>query len=145
MGLAQEIQKRIRNKEAEIARLESERRELEVQIESAKSYIQGLRDILPRAEREDSGPSLGDFRPGSMPAQVKIILEEAGKPLHINDIVEKLGRENTKQNRLSVAGTLARCVREGMTFTRPAPNTFGLIGETQESDGGEELPPGFGK
>lgn len=145
MGLAQEIQKRIRNKEAEIVRLESERRGIEIQIESARSYIQGLRDILPKAEREDSGPSSGDFRAGSMPAQVKVLLEEAGKPLHINDIVQRLGRENTKQNRLSVAGTLARCVREGVAFTRPAPNTFGLIGEAQESEVTEELPPGFGK
>ncbi|HWG69582.1 MAG TPA: HTH domain-containing protein [Steroidobacteraceae bacterium] len=147
MGLAQEILKRIKNKEAEVARLEAELQEIQSTIREARSYIQGLRDILPKAEKDDTGPDLGDFRPGTMPANVKAILEKEGKPLHINEIVQKLGRENTKQNRLSVVGTLARCVREKMSFTRPAPNTFGLISWKAETSEvvDDQIPDGFGK
>jgi len=144
MGLAQEIQKRIKAKEAEIARIESEMRDLEVQRAWGKAYIQGLRDILPKVTRDDMAPSESDFRPGSAPAKVKALLEQVGKPLHIGEIVQGVGKENTKQNRLSLVGSLARYVREGVVFTRPAPNTFGLLDMRKEHTE-EELPESFGK
>ena len=103
--------------------------------------MQGLRDILPKAERE-AAPKLVEFRAGSAPAKVKALLEKFGKPMHITEIVTGIGKENTKPNRLSLGGTLSRYVREGYGFTRPAPNTFGLPDMEPPED---ELPEGFGQ
>jgi hypothetical protein len=74
---------------------------------------------------------------------VKQALEQSGKPLHITDILKRIGKENTKKNRLSLGGTLSRYVREGNVFMRAGPNTFGLMSNSTESDE-EELPPEFG-
>lgn len=47
--------------------------------------------------------------------------------MHVNDILTRIGKAPDKASRVSVAGTLASYVRSGQIFTRPAPNTFGLV------------------
>ena len=151
MPLSHEILKRIKAKEAEIERLEDRLTEIRVDIKAAMAYIQGLRDILPKVAREeasagDDDPVQTDMRPGSAPDRVRALLMERGTPLHITAILSALGREHTKANRVSLAGTLARFVRDQRVFSRTAPNTFGLIGMTEaEAQETEELPDGFGK
>jgi hypothetical protein len=150
MGLSQEIQRRIRNKETEIASIERQILDLRVKQESAKAYIQGLQDILPKAAREDDiadGKPV-ELRPGTLLALAREALRAAGKPLHIGDLLIAMNKENTPQQRLSLGGSLARAVRENAVFTRPGPNIFGLlempeaqVAKTEE----EELPEGFGK
>lgn len=152
MGLTQDIERLIQEKESEISKLKHGMTEINIKIEAAKAYIQGLRDILPRAQKEGerakrarvAPPS--ELRSGSAPALVKELLESRGAPLHIGQIVESIGKENTKENRVSLGSTLARYVRDGVIFTRPAPNTFGLKEMTVETahTNGEDLPEDFG-
>ncbi len=80
-------------------------------------------------------------------AQARDAIAAAGKPLHIAELLPAMGKENTQQNRLSLGGSLARCVREGVVFSRPAPNTFGLLSmpETSPPPMQEKLPEGFGQ
>lgn len=151
MGLSQEIQRRIRNKETEIVAIERQVLDLRVKLESAKAYIQGLQDILPKAERED-GAANGkpmELRPGTLLAQAREALLAAGKPLHIGDLLLAMNKENTQQTRLSLGGSLARAVRENSVFTRPGPNIFGLMempeAQSVAVEEEEELPEGFGK
>ena len=152
MGLSQEIQRRIRNKESEIASIEKQLLDLRVKLEAGKAYIQGLQDILPKAERESEAmggvKSSSDLRPGTLLAQARDALLASGKPLHIGDLLIAMGKENTQKNRLSLGGSLARSVRENVVFSRPAPNTFGLLAQAEPQKQGEqeeELPEGFGK
>lgn len=131
MALTQEIQRRIKAKEAEVSRLEDDIQELRMRISAAQAYVQGLKDILPKVAKEEGVTGEEDktveLRPGSAPDMVRALLEQKGAPMHITAILAALGREPTKSNRLSLSGTLARLVRENMVFTRPAPNTFGLM------------------
>lgn len=151
MGLLQDIQKRIRAKEAEVVEITNKLRDLEIQRESAKAYIQGLQEILPKVQREEGtngGGKQTDFRKGSAPELAQQLLRKTGKPLHINQILEGLGRPVEKKTRLALAGTLARCARERLVFRKVAPNTFGLIESETERDlppAGDGLPEEFGK
>ena len=75
--------------------------------------------------------------------QAREYLLKAGKPMHLSKIVEGIGKEPSKENRLSLGGSLSGYVRKGQIFTRPAPNTFGLV-EFGDEDGTKEPPPEFG-
>jgi len=151
MGLSHEIQRRIRNKEAEIVNIERDILQLRMKLESAKAYIQGLQEILPKAEREDESGGVfskggGKIRPGTLVARARNAIAASGKAMHITELLVAMGKENNERNRLSLVGSLGRCVREGLVFTRPAPNTFGLISMPDvQKPNQEELPDGFGK
>lgn len=144
MGLVQDIQRKIKSKEAEILEIDEEIRALELKRSGSKAYIQGLQDILPKAQKDEGTngePKTGGFRSGSAPELVKLLLKKTGKPLHINQILEGIGKPVEKQQRLSLVSTLSRYAREGNVFKKTAPNTFSLI----EFDSTDELPAGFGK
>ena len=120
MMLRDEIEKRIDRKEAEI-------RELEVRIREAKAYIQSLSDTLRLLPKDASADATLVLRPGTALARVREAIGSAGRPLHIGEILKALGRPVDKKNRAALSGTLAAYVRKGQVFTRPAPNTFGLV------------------
>lgn len=162
MGLLQDIQKKIRAKESEIVDIDEQIRSLSIRKEAAKAYIAGLQEILPRVQRDEiAGGSSADskrveFRKGSASEVVRAILEKAGIPLHVDVILEKMGKTGDKKAKLAVVGTLARYTREGIVFRRSAPNTYALIGtdaQTQETseqgnvveEAADELPEGFGR
>jgi predicted RNase H-like nuclease (RuvC/YqgF family) len=136
MSIRQRFEERIRRKEQEI-------QELEAKIREAKAYIQALQDsikILPRDEA--GGVSTGELlRPGSTNAKVYELLKKTGKPMHVIEILAEIGKPNNKKNRLSLSGALGSYVRKREIFTRPAPNTFGLIITNAVS---EEPPDDFG-
>lgn len=78
------------------------------------------------------------------------ILKE-GRPAHVTELLGALGREPTRENRASLSGSLAAYVRKGEMFTRPSPNTFGLIELGHENEpgatasGDDEPPAHFGQ
>jgi hypothetical protein len=43
------------------------------------------------------------------------------------DLLKAMGREVNRKNKTGVSGSLAAYVRRGEVFTRPKPNTFGLL------------------
>jgi hypothetical protein len=97
---------------------------------------------LPREAMNASQPR--ELRPGTAVANARDFIKNAGRPLHITDILKGLGKPADTKNKLSLSGSLAGYVRDGQIFTRPAPNTFGLIefGNGKVSD---EIPEDFGK
>ncbi len=141
MTLRDELLKRIERKQAEIA-------ELEIQIREAKAYLQGLQDMLRFLPKEHS--ALGDtdqsLRPDSAVAKARDAIKAAGKPLHISSILKALNRPVDADNRHAVSGSISAYVRKGMIFTRPAPNTFGLLelGEPTSEEANDDLPDDFG-
>ncbi len=135
----QKLESKIRQKEDDI-------QSLELQVREAKSYLQALEDMLKLVPKEGNGRSTEQvLRPGTEVAKARDAILAAGKPLHISAIVEAIGKENSKKTRVALGGSLAGYVRKGQVFTRPAPNTFGIIEFERKQNKNEEQPPeGFG-
>ena len=115
------IDERIRRKEQEI-------QEFELRVREAKAYIQALNDVvklMPRGERESA--EAPDLRAGSLMARARDAILKAGQPLHISDLLKATSKEPTRKNRASLGGSISAYVRRGEVFTRPRPNTFGLV------------------
>lgn len=142
MSERKRIEERLRKKEQEI-------KSFEEKIKDTKVYCQALRDILrmmEKAEEAETSPET-TLRPGSMVAQARAILLEHGTPVHIDDLLDALGKGVTRETKASLTGSLAAYVRRHEIFTRPAPSTFGLIelGHVTTDEDEPEPPPGFGK
>jgi hypothetical protein len=121
MSLRDELLKRIEKKQAEI-------REHEDRIREATAYIQGLQDTLKLVPKEDEfGSQEVSLRHGSNIAKARDALKAAGKPLHITEILKAIGQPSDKKHRLALGGSIAAYARKDMVFTKPAPNTFGLV------------------
>ncbi len=142
----QMIEERYRKKQAEVLALEEK-------LKAAKIYLTALRDIMGMFGREGAEPDTDSgeskLRPGSSVAQAREIILKHGAPVHLDDLLKELGKEITRGSQASLAGSLAAYVRREEIFTRPAPNTFGLIelGHTGDDDAAEddEPPAGFGR
>lgn len=160
MALLQDIQKRIRAKEAEIVEIEEQISKLVILKEAARAYALGLQEILPRVQRDEVANGAGDgkpveFRKGSAPAIVREMLEKSGSPMHANQILEKMGKSGDKKAKLALVGTLARYARQGVGFKKTAPNTYALIGsdipavevtaEETAEETSDDLPESFGR
>jgi hypothetical protein len=122
MSERRKVEERIRRKEQEIQHLEA-------QVREAKVYIQALQDVLKIFPKDSGGgaSAAAELRAGSAVAQAREVILLESNPLHITDILQRLGRNVTKGARVSLASSLAAYVRKGEIFTRTAPNTFGLI------------------
>ena len=156
MGLRAEFQKRVDKKIQEIE-------ELETKIREARVYVQALEDMMRLLPREElNGQPESNLKPGTAIAKARDAIKAAGRPLHITDILTALGRPLDKGNRAAIGGSIAAYVRRGEVFTRPAPNTFGLMDPDTLSSvelsanlsrvvgavvglGGNQPPPDFGK
>lgn len=126
MGFREELQKRIDKKRSEITALEGK-------LKEAQIYIQALEDTIKLIPRENEDgvvepvSATSSLREGSMVARAKEELAKAGRPLHISELLTAIGKPTDKDNRTALAGSIGAYVRKGEFFTRPAPNTFGLI------------------
>ncbi len=122
MNERRRIEERLRKKEQEIESLQE-------QIKAARVYIQALQDVLkmlPKAlEHGVSAESV--LRPGSAVAKAREVILKRGQPVQILDLLAALNKEPNRENRSSLTSSLAAYVRRREIFTRPAPNTFGLI------------------
>ncbi len=116
----------------EIERKQSEVAALESQLSKVRSYLHGLetaRRLGALMEAPNAKGQLREKQPrqGSDVGKCMEMIRKAGHPIHINELVTGLGKESTKAARMSLSGSLSACVRDGKWFTKPEPNTFGLI------------------
>jgi hypothetical protein len=128
MGIREEVQKKLDKKE-------EEKWVLLEQVHECEIYITTLQDVLKLLPREAEPGKERSLRPGTAVSLARDALRKAGKPLHIGELLEALGKPNAKKSRLALSGSLATYVRRGEIFTRPEPNTFGL---TEFRQNGEE-------
>jgi hypothetical protein len=151
MTVHTELEKRIALEQGKVGELRNE-------IERREAFIQGLQEALkmlpketPTGRRRAAGPlrSRGDVQ------KARQLLSTETRALHISDILRGIGKENTKQNRASLASSLARYARRNEIFRREGPNEFSLIikesakevtaiQEDQNGTAHEELPAAFG-
>lgn len=137
MNERRKIEERLTKKEEEI-------QELEAKIRDAKIYAQALLDvlkILPRSSDRGSSNGSGALRSGSGVAKARELIMQQGHPVHVVELLKALGREPTREARASLSGSLAAYVRRGEIFSRPSPNTFGLIELGHGNDAPEDEPP----
>ncbi|ESX26199.1 MULTISPECIES: hypothetical protein [unclassified Mesorhizobium] len=137
------IEERLRKKEQEVASLEEK-------TKVARVYVQALRDILKMlaTDGDDNNTDAETvLRTGSAVADARHVILKKRAPVHINEILEALGREATREAKASLTSSLAAYVRRGEIFTRPAPNTFGLaeLGHETIEEEAAEPPPNFGR
>jgi hypothetical protein len=137
MDIRRELNKKIERKRLEIAEWTRDKNEREALIREAHAYIAGLTDTLKLLPKENPSNAGMALRPGSEVAKARqaILNASMGKPLNHN-------------NKASLSGSLATYVRKNVIFTRPAPNTFGLMELEQDSPQEplfeEEPPANFG-
>ena len=137
MALRDELQKRIERKRSEMVGFEK-------QLGEARVYIQALEDtlkLLPR-ESDEGFDAAKVLRTGSAVAQAKDVLQRAGHPLHVIDLLKAMGRDDTRNNRTGLSGSISAYVRRREIFTRTAPNTYGLVDFF--TNGKKSPPPNFG-
>jgi hypothetical protein len=95
-----------------------------------KSAFDETVKFLPKT---GSGGNLKDLRPSSELFKVREILRAAGKPLTLDEILQKIGRaegekRDEKSRRISFRGSLRGYAKDGKFFTiEEAPDTFGLL------------------
>lgn len=107
------IERRIKQKEREIQHLEDKLRE-------AKGYISALKDLIGLGSQSDK----------STVDMARDIIFERGHAVHITELLAAMGREITRENRVSLTGALSAYARRGDIFRREGPNTFGLLKPT---------------
>jgi hypothetical protein len=139
MDERQKIEERLRKKEQEIQSLEEK-------LRAAKSYAHALHDVLKLLGVPIPSAAESVLRPRSAVAQARDVILKRGEPVHVGDLLEALGKASSRESRASLTSSLAAYVRRGEIFTRPAPNTFGLIelGHATLTDAGGP-PSGFGR
>lgn len=135
MRVERDLEKKIKQKIEEVQQLREN-------LYKAESYLEALQDSLKLFKKTSNAESNESVRPGSMVDKARKILLEANKPLYVGDILKGMGKEVNKGTRASLSGSLGSYVRENFIFTRPAPNTFGLIEFEDESEG--DIPDNFG-
>lgn len=145
MELRKELKRKIEKKQAEIQDWQAELLEVQTKVREARAYVAGLEETLKLLPRESPAEAASmALRPDSAVAKAREAILKAGKPLHINDILKALGKPINHDTKASLSGSIGAYVRNGQVFTRPAPNTFGLIEFQQESKLEDDLPPDFG-
>jgi hypothetical protein len=124
MGIRKEIERKIEKKEKEMQDLE---RETAIRLREGAAYVQALQESLKLLPKETSDETAVTLRAGSAVAKARDAIRAAGKPLHVIELLKILGKPLTAGGKAGLAGSLAWYVRKGEIFTRPAPNTFGVV------------------
>jgi len=119
MNIRKEIERKIDKKRSEV-------QDLQRQIDAAKSFIDGLQEALKLAPPDEGAPAV-ELRAGTDLEKVRNILRDEAKPMHIDDIVTKMGKEYTGSMKLGLSGSLSTYAKKHKVFTKTAPNTFGLM------------------
>jgi hypothetical protein len=105
-----EIELRLRQKEAEIQHLEARLRE-------ARGYVRALRELLGLEAPSER----------SMVEQARDIILDRGHAVHITELLAAMGKDNTRETRVSLTSALSAYARRSDIFTREGPNRFGLF------------------
>lgn len=149
MNEINKLHKDIARKETDIEALKkqlekmmAEVKDFQIRIDKENSYLEGLRSAskyFQRPPQAQETPREIVMKEGSELFHVRELLREHGKPMHIDDIIKSLAKDKdldpqeSRNKKLSLAGSLSSYVRKAAIFTKPKPNTFGLKEFSQQS------------
>jgi hypothetical protein len=126
--MRQEIQKRIKKKQAELKSYETKQMMLQGDMEKLRAVISELESILRSLPNEDIEGAKAEREPrfGTDVYRAREALRNAGGPLHISQILQAMGEEPTKAKRSSVSSQIAAYAKANAIFESYGGNTFGL-------------------
>jgi hypothetical protein len=146
MGLRDEFLRKIQKKQAEIVELKTTIRMAEAALEAWQESYR----LLPKEGAEaavETGPS--SLRRGSGVSKAYNVLRRNGQVMHISALLEGIGKKSTRSNTAGLASSIRAYANRGQIFTKPAPNTYGLVewgasgNVVPESDAEEKTPDIF--
>jgi dTDP-4-dehydrorhamnose reductase len=83
--------------------------------------------LIARLARETSLPKKPGRRRTSNFDMIEKVLGDAGKPLHVSEIIAAVEKEfGVQLDRDSLSSAMGKQIRKEVRFNRVAPNTFGL-------------------
>jgi hypothetical protein len=129
------IQKRIDKIQMTLSNLYTQSSEIYSAIEANEFAVEELQAVLktlPTEEGEEGTPEIA-LRRGSEASKARDALREVRKPLHVDRLLEALGKEVNKKTRASLAGQLGFYARKKQVFIKTGPNEFGLLEWTTEA------------
>jgi len=130
------LNKKISLKSSEIKNLSGKIKELESQKMAIEGEVRGMKEALNLIPKEATASSfekdVSSMRKNSVVAEAYRAIFEKRKPMHVDDILKKIGKSDEdknkeKDNKQALAGQLGYNVRENRIFERTSPNTFGLL------------------
>ncbi len=116
------IERRIEREREKIA-------DLQHQIQLSESFIQGLQEalrLIPRGQANASSTTATTayhFRSGDTKNAYEVLLT-SGKPMRIHDILQAIGKGDTRQNRASLASSLHRAAKKTGAIKPCGSSTF---------------------
>lgn len=117
--------------------------DLERQIAEARAYLNGLQDSLKLLPVDGIGSPKQELRAGSDLAKARDILQAEGKPMHVDEILKRIGKDVTRNSKSGLGASMGSYVRKGIIFTKSGPNVFGLV-EFEAQQVSQEPPTDFG-
>jgi hypothetical protein len=134
MDIRRDLDRKIEKKKEEITTLERT-------LGETRAYLQALEDTRKMLPRDPGTPEDVVLRAGTDLAKVREALEQEGRPLHVDELLKRIGKPIEKKHKISLSGSLAAYVRDRKIFTRPAPNTFGLVEFASPNAATSDDPP----
>ena len=93
-------------------------------LQYQKEVAQAKLKIIERFQQQAQG------QPKERTSNIEIVqnvLNSAGRPLHISDIIQMAEKDHqVRLNRDSIVSAILKKINAGQTFIRTAPNTFAL-------------------
>ena len=127
MNTPKKVQNQLKRKTKDLQELESKRLEIDIQISAAQGAISALEEVMKHFPKEDiDGDPARSLRAGGQVHRIYIILKKNGKPMHITEILEAMGKNTDIKSQQATGSQLNSYVRDGRIFSRDTPNTFGL-------------------
>ena len=123
-----ELLKRKNRKMDELMGMYTHQEEIAAQIRAAEAVVDELDSLLKLTPEEDKGSQTSiqpELRPNSAMAKVRDALRKLRKATHIDELIKAAGLPPEKKR--SVTGQLSWYARREQIFSRPKPNTFGLL------------------
>jgi len=145
-----------------VTALRAQLKELDAQREKIKHAIEAIEDLPAPPALDDAASGAEEKAAGGSPSSKttdespsypeagEIVLKEAGKALHLNEIMRRSQLRGWYADkdaedrgfRNAMAGSLDRKYRGGEIFSKPAPATYGLLAwqneGTPSADGAAE-------
>jgi hypothetical protein len=125
----------IKEKQAQMDKLQAELDEARALL--SRPRVGGVASpsaVHPKSKADQHGAPLSKQKvgaPGIVPTSsvglTVEVLRQAGKPLHIDQIIEALGGRGHKAKKTTLVGNLSRYVKRKQVFFRAAPSVFGLV------------------
>lgn len=100
----------------------------DVVLEAVEASLEAQLGAIRRLRKAEAKPAASVKRSKSQISMVEDVLIEAGTPLHLREIIQKVNEKfAVRIDPDSIGSALTKRVVKGQRFSRPSKNTFGLL------------------